>query len=111
MAQRASPTRRLYDTSAQTANSDLFSTDMTPNLSASTYRITIALKSASVVNVKEDDGNSVVNYDLNSGATIDADEVHVFDVPVRDTSSYNIQLESSVGIKVLQVDEVRDTAV
>jgi len=102
---------RLFNTSAQTANSDLFGSDIDPDFGNSNLRITIALKGASIVNVKEDNGSDTVNYDLNSGATLDADELYVFDVPVRDTSTYNVQLESSVGIKVLNVSEVRNSEV
>lgn len=102
---------RLYDTGAQTANSDLFSSDITPSNSPSALRVTVALKSASIVNVKENDGSTTVNYDLNNGSQIGADELHVYDVPVRAGSSYNIQVESSVGIKVLNVDEVRNAEV
>lgn len=102
---------RLYDTAAQTANSDILGNDISPSNSPSALRVTVALKSGSILNVREDDGSSKVNYDLNSGATLDGDELYVFDVPVRDGSTYNFQLETGVGIKVLNVDEVRDAEV
>jgi len=103
---------RLYDAGAQTANSDIFGSDIDPTNSPSNLRVTVALKGSSIVNVKEDNGTSVVNYDFNSGTALGADELYVFDVPVRgQASTYNFQLESSVGIKVLNVDEVRNSEV
>lgn len=102
---------RLFNTGAQTANSDLFNSDVDPTYSGSNLRVSISVQGSAILNVQEDNGSNTVSYDLNGGNSLDADELYVFDVPTRESSTYNFQLESSVAINVLNVDEVKDSEV
>lgn len=102
---------RLFNTSAQTANSDLFDSDISTDNDPSNLRVTVSVQSASILNVQETVSGNTVDYDLNGGNALSADELHVFDIPARTDGSYNFQLETGVAIDVLNVDEVRNAEV
>lgn len=89
------------------ANTDIFSTDISPP-ETGTLIIKIVLNSAAVVNVQETIGGTTIAYDLNNGATLDAGEGFSFPLPVRDDASYNFQVESDVQVNLFTVDFTRD---
>lgn len=99
------PIKRRFDTSPIAADTDIFSDDISVD-NRSGLRITISLDSSSVVYLTETSNNTTEKYALNAGATLDAGDLYSFDVPIRDDGTYNMQLNSQSGIKVVNVDEV-----
>ena len=97
---------RLFDTAAQTADTDVLPSEMTPSESPAAFVVTVQVASAATVKVAETVSGTTKSYVLNDGTQLGAGELYTFEVPVRDAGSYNIRLGSGVAIDVLNVDEI-----
>jgi len=98
------------------ANTDILSTDLTPDRTVSAYRITVSCDTGTVFNVMVDDGRSAgaVAYALNGGTALTAGALYTFVFGVTATDdglkagtacTYNFQVETDSEIHLL-VDEV-----
>ena len=97
------------------ANTDILSTDLTPDRTVSAYRITVACDTGTVFNVMIDDGSSATHaFGLNGNTALTAGAIYTFVFGVTATDdglkngtacSYNFQVETDSDIHLL-VDEV-----
>ncbi len=99
------PVGRIFNT-AVSANTDLFSTDLSPTSDASTFRIEVAENTGVVLTVTETVSGTTVNMDLNGGTVIDQNALNKFDIKTRGDATYNLQVGGSTTILRLQVDEL-----
>jgi len=106
MALIADDKARLFDTAAQTADTDVLTDDVVVGLSPVALIITIQVASVSTVKLVETVDGTTKEYVLNDGNELGPGELFTFEIPVRDDGSYNIRLGSGVAIDVLNVDTV-----
>ena len=98
--------RRGYAISAPGANTNIFSTSITPVYNASAFRVTISLTTASVVNLRVTDGTTAYDLGLNQSVALNAGDLYVFNFGVSNSLTYNFRVETDGVIRMLFVDEV-----
>ncbi len=96
---------RKFNASAS-ANTDVFSTDVTPTESPSALRVTVSEDTGVTFKTAITLSGTTVTVEFNEGSTLTADALYVFDLPVRSDATYNFQFGGNTTINVLQVDEV-----
>ena len=98
--------RRGHAIAAPGANTNIFSTSLTPVYSCSAFRVTVALATASVFNVVSTDGTTSYTLGLNQSNALQASDLYTFTFGVHNSNTYNFQVETDGIIRVLQVDEI-----
>ena len=92
----------VHEGSAPGANTDILSSDITPNYGVSCLRITTQVTTASVMNVMvKKTGNTTQTCALNNNIALNA-----FTFGCVSGQDYNFQVETDGQIDILQVDEV-----
>ena len=103
-----------YNIAAPGANTDIIASpaNLTPQYNTSVFRLTIALTTASVLNMRVTDGTTAFVNGLNNSVALAAGDLYTFTFGVRRSSddgvalAYNFQVETDSVIRVLFVDEV-----
>jgi hypothetical protein len=89
-----------------TANTNIFSSDLTPTNSPTTFRIYACLNTSGVLTVRRTRGGTTVSELLNGGSALYANAAYMFDVPVESGEAVNVQYSvnaTAVSLKVLEV--------
>ena len=98
--------RRGHAIAAPGANTNIFSTSLTPVYQCSAFRVTVALTTASVFNVVMTDGTTSYTNGLNASAALQAGDLYTFTFGVHNGNTYNFQIETDGVVRILQVDEI-----
>ena len=92
-------------------NAEWFAADLSPETlssdqEASKFRVSVALSSAVDVQFTLDSGTTWLK--LNSGNTLVADSLYIFDVPTRFGDTFNMRTSTSGGctVRVCRISEV-----
>ena len=92
-------------------NAEWFSSDLSPETlssdqEASKFRISVAVSAAVDVQITLDSGTTWLK--LNSGNTLVADSLYIFDVPTRFGDTFNMRTSTSGGctVRVCRISEV-----
>lgn len=107
------PAGAVYNLAAPGANTNIFTTSITPKQQPSLYRITVILAVTSVFNMTVTDGTTPFTFALNNGTALTALQPYVITYGTRQlnsagtkTFSYNFQVATNGVIDVLNVDEL-----
>jgi len=88
-------------TGSKTQNTEWFATDLSPVVLApktAKFRITVSCSATVIVEITLDSGSNWTA--LNSGTAIGADEIFLFDVPVRNGDTFNMRTPTAGGCTV-----------
>ncbi|MCW3989134.1 MAG: hypothetical protein NWE88_03560 [Candidatus Bathyarchaeota archaeon] len=96
---------RVFNT-AITANTDIFSADLEPSSSATTFRIYACMNTAGVLTVRRTRGGTTVSEDLNAGANLVANSAYMFEILVEELETINLQYDVNATVISLKVFEL-----
>lgn len=96
----------LFGTGAQSADTALLATNVTPSESPVDLRFTVQLDTASNVTVTAWNGSAEESLLLHDGTDLDAGEVYVFPLPAQESLEYNVELGTGASVDLLLVDEL-----
>ena len=97
----------VHEGSAPGANTDILSSDITPNYGVSCLRITTQVTTASVMNIMvKKTGNTTQTCALNNNIALLAGALNAFTFGCVSGQDYNFQVETDGQIDILQVDEI-----
>jgi hypothetical protein len=98
-----------------TANTNIFSTSLTPSLATTTnpsyFRIFACFNANGVLSVVKTVGTTTVTMQLNSGNALNANCLYAFDIAVEPRESVNLQYSVDATALELKVEEVASTVV
>jgi hypothetical protein len=89
-----------------TANTNIFSSSLTPTYSPSTFRIYATFSASGVLSVVRTVGSATVTEQLNSGNALNANCAYIFDIVVESGESINLRYSVNATALVLKVVEV-----
>lgn len=101
-----------YAQAAPGANTNIFASNITFSESASVCRVTVALTTGSVLNVRVTNGTTAYDLGLNSSIALNAGDLYTFAFGVAASDGagnalqYNFRVETDSVIRQLLVDEV-----
>jgi len=95
----------VFNTSI-TANTNIFSSDLTPSNSPTTFRIYACFNASGVLSVVRTKGGTTVTENLNSGGALSANASYMFDIIVESGESINLRYSVNATALVLKVIEV-----
>lgn len=95
-----------FDIAAPGANTDIISSDLSPKVSGA-FRITVAVSTSTVFDVKVTDGTDTHVISLNDGVALTANALYTFSFGVSDALDYNFRVKTDSVIEVLQVDLIK----
>ena len=105
----------VYAGAAPGANTNILTASITPSQTASAYRVTVALATASVFNVFCDSGTDYT-FGLNGSTALNAGDLYTFVFGVTHNTdgslgtgtavAYNFRVETDGVIQLLLVDEI-----
>ncbi len=103
----------VYALAAPGANTNII-TPITPGPNASAFRVTVALTTSSVFNVRVTNGTTAYTLGLNGSVALAAGDLYTFVFGVRATSTqtgttaltYSFQVETDSVINYLLVEEI-----
>lgn len=95
----------LYDQAGQSADTNLLSSNVTASDPPSTLTLTLAVSNTTSIKWAEWDGSTQKTYNLNGNTSLDANDLHSFDIPSRPGSEYNVQLHSATDVALLHIAE------
>jgi len=95
----------VFNTSVS-ANTNIFTTDLTPTNSPTTFRIYCCFNASGVLSVKRTSGATTVAEQLNGGAALNANAAYMFDILVESGESINLQYSVAATALCLKVVEV-----
>jgi len=90
-----------------TANTNIFSTDLSPTRSPVLFRIYVAFNTAGVLSVVRKRGTASVVEQLNSGNNLNANCAYVFDIVVEQGETINFQYSVNATCLTLKVIETK----
>lgn len=96
---------RKFNASA-TANTNIFTSNLTPTEDVSIFRITVSEDTGRIFRLRITRSGTTVSTDFNSGVALTADTLNTFDIPVRSDTTYNFQFNGATTIHILQIDEL-----
>ncbi|GAH64415.1 unnamed protein product [marine sediment metagenome] len=96
---------RVFNTSI-TANTDIFSVDLEPSSSATTFRLYACLDTAGVLTVRRTRGGTTVSENLNAGANLVADSAYMFEILVEVLETINLQYSVNARAISLKLFEI-----
>lgn len=96
----------LFNTSI-TANTNIFSTGLSPTRSPVLFRIYAVFSASGVLSVVRTRGTTSVNEQLNSGNNLNANCAYIFDIVVEQGETINFQYSVNATCLVLKVVETR----
>jgi hypothetical protein len=100
---------------AVTANTNIFSSDLTPSLANTTnpsyFRIFACFDASGVLSVVKTKGTTTVTMQLNGGNALNANCLYVFDIIVESGESINLQYSVNATALELKVGEIASTVV
>jgi len=100
---------------AVTANTNIFSSDLTPSLATTTnpsyFRIFACFNASGVLSVVKTKGATTVTMQLNSGNALSANCLYAFDVVVESGESVNLQYSVDATVLELKVEEIASAVV
>lgn len=88
------------------ANINILSTALTPKKPVSAFRITVSLTGASIFNVMITQGVTTFGCGVNANQALTAEGIYTFVIGVRNTFTYNFQIETATVVRYLLVEEV-----
>lgn len=96
-------------TTSLSANTDALTSDLTPSVRTSLYRVWVSPGTSSVFNYTADDGTTTKTIGLNESGALNANDQYVFDIPCVKGLTYNFQFETtqSSGYPLLFVQEIQ----
>lgn len=102
--------KRGYNISAPGANTNIFSTGITPVYPVGALRVTVCLATASVFNLRVINtpagGSTAFTIGLNASSALNAGDLYTFTFGCNNDLTYNFQVETDGIINVLQVEEI-----
>jgi hypothetical protein len=96
----------VFNTSV-TANTNIFSTDLSPTRSPVLFRIYATFDTAGVLSVVRTRGTVSVVEQLNSGNNLNANCAYIFDIVVEEGETINFQYSANATCLVLKIIETR----
>jgi len=99
------PKASIFNTSIA-ANTNIFSSDLTPSYSPTLFRIYACFNAAGVLTVRRTRGGTTVSEILNAGSSLNANCAYMFDIIVESGDSINLQYSvaaTAVCVKVVEV--------
>jgi hypothetical protein len=98
-----------------TANTNIFSTSLTPSLATATnpsyFRIFACFNASGVLSVVKTKGTTTVTMQLNSGNALNANCLYAFDIIVEYDESVNLRYSVNATVLELKVVEIASTVV
>jgi hypothetical protein len=91
--------------SAETADTDILASDVTPTNTPSLIRTMVMLETSGVFSIMLKNGGTTKKLKCNGGTTLNADAVYMFDFLVASGDAYNFQTSAS-GNVTLRVQEI-----
>jgi len=95
----------IFNTSIS-ANTNIFSSDLTPSYSPTLFRIYVCFNAAGVLTVRRTRGGTTVSEILNAGNNLNANCAYMFDVIVESGDSINLQYSVAATAICIRVVEV-----
>lgn len=97
----------VFNTSV-TANTNIFTSDLTPSRTPTTFRIYACFSTSGVLTVKRTKAGTTVSEQLNGGYSLNPNAAYVFDIIVESGESINLQYSVSATAVKLGVYEVEE---
>jgi hypothetical protein len=91
---------------AISANTNIFSSDLSPTNSPTTFRIYACFNASGVLTVKRTKASTTVSEQLNGGTALNANASYIFDIIVETGETINLQYSVAATAVVLKVVEV-----
>ncbi len=88
------------------ANTDFFTTDLSPTFTPSIFRIYCCFNASGVLTVRRTKAGTTVSEELNAGSALTADAAYLFDVIVDEGETINLQYSVAATVLKLSVVEV-----
>jgi hypothetical protein len=95
----------IFNTSV-TANTNIFSSDLSPTNSPTTFRIYACFDTSGILTVRRTKAGVTVGEQLNAGNSLTANAAHVFDILLESSETINIQYSVNATALKLAVYEV-----
>jgi len=95
----------IFNTSIA-ANTNIFSSDLTPSYSPTLFRIYACFSASGVLTVRRTRGGTTVSEILNAGSSLNANCAYMFDVIVESGDSINLQYSVAATAICIRVVEV-----
>jgi hypothetical protein len=100
----------LFNQSAPGANTDIFSSDITPKKNVTRARIEIATAGGGPVNVTATDGTTTHTWSLGGGVSTSAEALTSYEISVSQSLAYNVQIEWNSVVETLIWDDLIERA-
>ena len=94
---------------AVTANTNIFTSDLSPTNSPTTFRIYACFNTSGILTVRRTKSGMTVSEQLNDGSALAANGVYMFDIIVESGETINFQYSvnaTATALKVLEVPSV-----
>lgn len=88
------------------ADTNILASDVSPVYSPAIFRIMVALSASAIFRARITRDGTTVTVDFNAGATLTANALYAFDMPVRSGDAVNFRLSAPATVLVLNVDEI-----
>jgi hypothetical protein len=95
----------LFNTSIA-ANTNVFTTDLSPTYTPTTFRIYACFESSGVLTVRRKKGAVTVSEQLNSGTALVANAAYMFDILLESGETINLQYSVDATVICIKVCEV-----
>jgi hypothetical protein len=90
---------------AVTANTNVFSSDLSPTSTPTTFRIYVCFSASGVLTVKRTRAGVTISEQLNGGSPLSANAAYAFDIPVESGESINLQYSvDAVALKLTVIE-------